>query len=268
MADDLKFSTWTSYWGPVASVSDPMPTGYNRNSTVYGFENVSPEHQGRSHGEIQEGTGAIFGYVTQGEATVADIHGAQTIHAGEYFVVPAPALFTVAPDSRLVAIHTEPFTPIRTFGGPIEDKGRLRYIDGCSDSLLIGPPMLEDPCLNLLHFPPGIHQTRHTHPSIRTGAIVSGAGYCVDGDDHREDLLPGMIWVIPKETVHAFHTEDDNLNVLAFHPDTDFGPENEEHPMLNRTWVDGEKIDNTTERHLNPDILITEQIIARRDATL
>ena len=28
----------------------------------------------------------------------------------------------------------EPFTALRSFGGPIETKGRLRYVDGCSAS--------------------------------------------------------------------------------------------------------------------------------------
>ncbi|XZE53009.1 hypothetical protein SH139x_004720 [Planctomycetaceae bacterium SH139] len=35
-------------------------------------------------------------------------------------------------------------------GGPVENKGRLTYIVGCSDSLLISPAVLGDLCLNLL----------------------------------------------------------------------------------------------------------------------
>lgn len=35
-------------------------------------------------------------------------------------------------------------------GGPIERKGRLRYIDGCTASLLIPPPVRGEPCLNCL----------------------------------------------------------------------------------------------------------------------
>jgi hypothetical protein len=27
--------------------------------------------------------------------------------------------------------------------------------------------------------------------------------------------------------------------VMAYHPDSDFGPEDENHPMINRTIVDG-----------------------------
>ena len=33
----------------------------------------------------------------------------------------------------------------------------------------------------------------------------------------------------------------------------------ENHPMLNRTWVAGDKIDNTLAEHLDADMLQTEQ---------
>jgi len=73
-----------------------------------------------------------------------------------------------------------------------------------------------------------------------------------------------MIWIIPQGVVHSFHTADSGqeLNVVAYHPDTDHGPEDETHPMLNRTWVDGQKVDNTTDAHINADILVTEQMLA------
>jgi hypothetical protein len=29
------------------------------------------------------------------------------------------------------------------------------------------------------------------------------------------------------------------MDVIAFHPDSDFGPEDENHPMINRTIVNG-----------------------------
>ena len=44
-------------------------------------------------------------------------------------------------------------------GGPIEAMGRLRYIDGCTDSLLIPPWRRGEACLNHLHIPPGVEQT-------------------------------------------------------------------------------------------------------------
>jgi hypothetical protein len=119
-------------------------------------------------------------------------------------------------------------------GGPIEETGRLRYIDGCTDSLLIPPVALGDPCLNLLHIPPGTRQTAHTHPSVRVGLIVRGRGECVT-PDNRSPLHPGLAFVIPAGSRHSFHTAGDALLVIAYHPDSDFGPTHECHPMVNRT---------------------------------
>ena len=260
------FKTWTEYWGAVASTTDRWEDKHGnpqeRVSTIYGFENFTEQHQDARYGSITETSGSVFGYVTAGSITLHDKNSETmglTLKTGRYFSVPAPVAFELAPFSRIVAIHSSPFTALRQFGGPIEPKGRLRYIDGCSASLLITPPRLGEPCLNLLHFPPNIHQTAHTHPSVRCGAISSGRGYCIDGDKDQLDLLAGMIWVIPNNTIHSFHTyENADLNVIAYHPDSDWGPEDEEHPMLNRTWVDGTKIDNTKEQHMNPDIMKTE----------
>src|SRR5436190_9407248 len=69
-------------------------------------------------------------------------------------------------------------------GGPLEPAGRLRYIDGCTDTLLIAPPRLGDPCLNALYFPSVTDQTQHTHPSLRAGLGMSCRGVCrVTGEE-------------------------------------------------------------------------------------
>lgn len=135
-------------------------------------------------------------------------------------------------------IHTPAYEGLAQAGGPVEALGRLRYIDGCSDSLLICPALVGDPCLNLLHLPAGIHQTAHTHPSDRIGIILRGAGRCLTPESETP-LEPGMFWHIPPETVHSFHTDADSLDVLAWHPDSDFGPSHDWHPMVNRTIVEG-----------------------------
>lgn len=126
----------------------------------------------------------------------------------------------------------------------VEHEGRLRYIDGCTDSLLIPPVKLGDPCLNLLYFPAGIDQTAHTHPSDRIGLILSGHGLChawdAWGHEERIELLPGMLFCIHTDGRHKFSTPyGEDMRVLAYHPESDFGPEDENHPMLNRTIVDG-----------------------------
>jgi hypothetical protein len=258
-----KFQTWTEYFGPLLTVTDTMPDGSLRESTLYGFETVSEEHAAATDATIIETRGAVFGYVSEGTVMMRDYtHKLEpvTLVAGQYFAVSAPVTFLFNPDepARLVAIHTTDFVPLRTIGGPVEPKGRLRYIDRCSDTLLISPPRLGDPCLNLLHFPPGIHQTAHTHPSVpmRRNRFRSRLLHRRRRQPPRPTPRHDVDY--PKDVVHSFHTADsgDNLNVIAFHPDTDWGPEDETHPMLNRTWVDGTKIDNTTEQHANPDVMV------------
>ena len=121
-------------------------------------------------------------------------------------------------------------------GGPIEPQGRLRYIDGCTDSLLLAPPVRGDACLNHLHIPPGTRQTRHTHPSVRVGVIARGRGRCLTpGGEHA--LEPELAFVIAADAPHSFFTDEDALDVVVYHPDTDTGPTHEDHPMLNKTIV-------------------------------
>jgi quercetin dioxygenase-like cupin family protein len=152
-----------------------------------------------------------------------------------YFAAPGPVAIRGGRGLSITAKECRGFFHI---GGPIEETGRLRYIDGCTDSLLIPPVTLGDPCLNLLHIPPGTRQTEHTHPSVRVGLIVRGSGECVTPGG-RFPLRPGLAFVIPEETLHSFHTSTDSLLVIAYHPDSDFGPTNERHPMINRTIVPG-----------------------------
>lgn len=146
------------------------------------------------------------------------------------------------------------FKAMNVYGGPIEDQGRLMYIDGCTDSLLIPPVKMGDPCLNHLHFPSNIVQTPHTHPSHRIGIVAKGHGECITPFGNL-DLVEGMIFVIKEWDgesygigldlerhpvgTHCFHTYDSSMDVIAFHPDSDFGPTDVNHPMINRTIVDG-----------------------------
>lgn len=185
-----------------------------------------------------------FGYVHAGAVRV--LHGGLpdvVLRAGTPFCLPGMArLVGLKPDTRVALISREGWQGMPMIGGFIENRGRLRYIDGCTDSLLIPPVKLGDPCLNLLHFPAGIEQTMHTHPSDRIGVILSGRGVCRavnDGVEERIQLEPGMLFCIHAGGEHAFSTDDDELRVLAYHPDSDFGPTDEAHPMLNRTIIDG-----------------------------
>lgn len=162
---------------------------------------------------------------------------------GSFAVVPAGAVVT---GGYGLLIYTPAYAGYPQVGGPLEAAGRLKYIDGCSDTLLVCPPVLGEPCLNHLHLPGGINQTAHVHPSDRIGIIVAGSGQCWTPDG-RYDLTPGMFWRIPQGGEHSFHTADQSLDVLAWHPDSTFGPKHDDHPMLSRTIVDGDPAN--AERH-------------------
>lgn len=139
-------------------------------------------------------------------------------------------------------------------GGPIEQQGRLRYIDGCSDTLLCSPALMGDPCLNHLHFPPAIQQTAHSHPSLRFGIIANGEGICL-ANQQIMPLSKGTLFYIAKHEEHCFITESTVMDVIAFHPDSDWGPTHNDHPMVNRTWVEGHKIDNVVAKHLTDNYI-------------
>lgn len=174
-----------------------------------------------------------FGCVLDGPAELACPAGTFALRAGMVFAVPGDGKVRVG-GGRGVLITQRDFLGVFALSGPLEEEGRLRYIDGCTDSLVIPPPLLGDPCLNLLHLPPGTRQSRHTHPSPRLGVILSGRGTCVTPDAEYA-LEPGLCFVIHTDAPHSFHTAGEALRVLAFHPDSDFGPTHENHPMVNRT---------------------------------
>ena len=180
--------------------------------------------------------GTHFVFALDGPAELSCESGRFSVAAGMYAAVPGRAEIE---RGRGIAITRFGHHGFFHLGGPVESMGRLRYIDGCTDSLLISPVMRGDPCLNLLCLPPGTRQTPHVHPSFRAGVIIRGHGWCLANND-RLALDSGRGFVIDAGEEHCFHTDDDTLLVLAFHPDSDVGPIHEDHPMINRTFpVDG-----------------------------
>lgn len=187
---------------------------------------------------LEEGS-THYGYVLEGECAVTERGRRVTVGANTFFCVAGAA--TLEGEGQCVVTTRFHYKGLTLFGGEIEDWGRLEYIDGCTDTLLIAPVKRGDPCLNALYFPPATHQTRHLHPSVRCGAVIEGEGLCkTPSGDH--PLTKGSIFFLPPETYHAFHTHDapgtgrSALTVLAFHPDSDFGPTDAHHPMINRTY--------------------------------
>jgi hypothetical protein len=175
-----------------------------------------------------------YGYAMEPLSIISN-SGNHYISAGAYWCVPGAITIK---GGRGILITRKHYLGLFSIGGPVEAEGRLRYIDGCSDSLIVGPPVIGDPCLNLLHFPKQIRQTMHTHPTVRMGCVAGGKGRCVT--PHGEiELLEGMAWYLPPEGQHCFYTDDETMDIIAWHPDSDTGPSHDDHPMLNRTYVDG-----------------------------
>ena len=185
-------------------------------------------------------TSSIYGFVVRGEARIATDALTMSLAPGAFFGLPGA--LQIDADGAVVVIERFGFRTL-PLAGAIEATGRLAYIDGCSDSILCMPPRLGDPVLNHLHFPAGIVQTPHSHPSIRLGVVARGRGLA-----YGPAVAGGKAWELPLETgavfclreheVHAFKTtRGESMDVIAYHPDSDWGPTDGVHPMLNRTYI-------------------------------
>ncbi len=179
--------------------------------------------------------GTNFGYVAQGEAVLQTASGKFNLREKMFFAVPGELEIT---GGKGIIVTRIGFKGMFNIGGAIENEGRLRYIDGCRDTLLIPPLLKGNPCLNALYFPKSITQTPHTHPSVRVGIVAEGSGECVMPQG-KFLLEKGRAFIIAPEALHSFNTYDDEMIVIAYHPDSDFGATHEDHPMVNRTMVAG-----------------------------
>ena len=165
------------------------------------------------------GSGTHFGFVFEGSPLFASHAGSFQLQKGMYFSLPGAG--TIGPEGCGFVATRMDYHGFFNIGGPVEPLGRLRYIDGCTDSLLISPVVLGDPCFNFLNFPAGTNQTSHTHPSHRIGMVINGRGYC-RLENRSISLEKGLVFVIPAHTVHGFVTRDSSMSVIAYHPDSDF----------------------------------------------
>lgn len=176
-------------------------------------------------------SGTAYGFVFSGVAFIDN----RLVKEGEYFVTVSPS---VVKTTGLTAIFNRlDWVGRSIYGGEINKViGDVKYIDGCTDSLLVAPLRLGDPCLNALYFPPNVSQTFHTHPSIRLGCVIEGSGVaCIENDEQQIPLQVGTVFGIEANQRHRFVTKDERMVVIAYHPDSDWGPTDEAHPMINRT---------------------------------
>lgn len=175
----------------------------------------------------------VYGYVIDGEIAILD----RTHYKNDYFSISSMNRNVEKIDVQGdVAFFVRHGFLGQTVSGYLEDVGRVCYIDGCTDSVLVCPPRLGDPCLNSLHFRRGIDQTFHTHPSIRLGVVAKGSGIS-SLDDKEIKLKTGMVFALDAHEIHRFRTPSEEMIIVAYHPDSDWGPTDEVHPMLNRTYI-------------------------------
>lgn len=184
---------------------------------------------------IQREKSTSYGFVFSDFALLKCANNSFRVPGRWAFSVPGP--LSIEGGSGLIVTVSD-FLGIFTLTGPVEDSGRLKYIDGCTDTLLIAPLLKGNPCLNFLSIPKNLDQRPHTHPSVRVGLVLDGRGICRTPDEDFE-MRKGNIFILPKNSIHSFHTRSDELKIAVFHPDSDFGPTSNDHPMLNRTIVNG-----------------------------
>jgi len=195
--------------------------------------------------ELSQRCSTIFGYVIGGECTIAANGQMWSLLSGNYFAFTGEiSVVSCKPAERPFRMWT-----VERLGyqgipmmGQVEQRGRLSYIDGCSDSILVPMPRKGDPVLNYLHFPSGVIQTQHTHPSIRMGLVIKGVGEAWQEKSNFNDgwvkpLMTGAMFMLEEQELHSFRTSADMMDVIAYHPDSDTGPTDEDHAMLNKTYI-------------------------------
>jgi quercetin dioxygenase-like cupin family protein len=216
---------------------------YSKENSLDYTDTMYPSHAALYNAGVDQGLtytseySTIYGYVFSGKVMLPN--GMQA-NEGQYFCFWSWGCSEIAYTGKVVLITRIGFRGQNTVGGPLEKSGRLCYIDGCSDSLLIYPPRQGDPSLNALYFPPGVNQSFHIHPSLRLGTVVSGSGTaCIQSPEGEKEipLTPGTVFCIEERELHRFKTGNDSMVVVAFHPDGDWGPTDHNHSMINRTYI-------------------------------
>ncbi|MBP0607649.1 MULTISPECIES: cupin domain-containing protein [Burkholderia] len=192
-----------------------------------------------------------FVIVQSGELDVSHKGNIYQLRSGQFGCFPGGV--SLAGNAQAILVTSLGYEGSTLVGGPVEALGRLRYIDGCTSSVLLAPPVRGEPCLNFLHLPRNTSQTMHTHPTIRVGLILSGDGRC---DTHHGlmEFRAGTAFVIPPGVAHSFQSQDESMRIVIYHPDSDSGPTHTDHTMLNRTYVDGATAKTMTDIHTRLEV--------------
>jgi quercetin dioxygenase-like cupin family protein len=117
------------------------------------------------------------------------------------------------------------------------EMGNLSYMDGGTNTTAVNPGRLGDPVINYVHFPAGMRQTLHTHPSHRVGLVLKGRGL-VELDDSEFPLKPGDAFFMQRNVLHNFMCPyNEDVVLFVFAPDSGTGPTDEVNPLKIRTYV-------------------------------
>jgi hypothetical protein len=206
------------------------------NTTIDKFDNMYPcmLHKITNSVFTVPPNSTIYGFVLEGEAKLSTT---KSIEQFEFFSINSLYKnITVECNGCMVIIVKYGFHGQNVFGGPVESKGRLCYINNCSDSLLVYPPRMGDPSMNLLYFPDQVAQDFHVHPSLRLGIVFRGEGYA-ETKKSKHDLLPGTVFCIEDQELHRFVTQESSMSIISFHPDGSWGPMDDNHVLINRTYL-------------------------------
>ena len=218
--------------------------GKQFSADVFGWKNNT--FDSRDYNNIISDRSTSFGYVHSGWCKLYDLSTNLSFDLckGMYFSFPNIGKYVIEPvddnddndnNSGIINVDNNYFG-VFTIGGPVEQTGRLNYIDGTNTNLILPPILHGDPCLNILYLDPNLEQTPHTHPSFRSGFVINGNGKCnLPSINQSHDFKPGTVFWIPEDLLHSFKSENNRLDIMTFHPDSEFGPSHQQHPMMNNT---------------------------------
>lgn len=117
------------------------------------------------------------------------------------------------------------------------DMGNLSYMDGGTNTTAVNPGRLGDPVVNYVHFPAGMYQTLHTHPSHRVGLILKGHGQIELDNKQFFNINEGEVFFMQRNMLHNFICDKEDVVLFVFAPDSGTGPTDEVNPLKIRTYV-------------------------------
>ena len=117
-------------------------------------------------------------------------------------------------------------------------QGNLSYMDGGTNSTAIEPARKGLPVVNYVHFPEGMNQTLHTHPSQRIGLVLTGTGSIELNGGNFFPLHQGSAFWMDRNELHNFMCNSgDDVTLFVFAPDSGMGPTDEVNPLKARTYI-------------------------------